>query len=121
MVVAEQYKRACECAQDEVPDMLVDVDDAGCTLGKTCAGCSKMMPGRDYSRHGDHISGARKAIGKHDAHWKPPEPPKGEVVAFSAAGLIGVGILYARCKMGNDERRFQGKKYGRLGRDESRP
>ena len=51
------HKHACECAEDEVPDLLVDVDDVGCTLGKSCAGCSKMMPGRDYSRHGTSTQG----------------------------------------------------------------
>lgn len=123
-VATEQYKQACECAEDEVPDLLVDVDDAGCTLGKSCGGCSKMMPGRDYSRHGHSNTGPRKAIGKKDAHWHPPQPSwmEGEIVAFSAAGLVGIGILYGRRRaLNNDVRTHQGRKYGRIGRDESRP
>jgi hypothetical protein len=118
-LVAEQYKHACECAEDEVPDLLVDVDDAGCTLGKSCAGCSKMIAGRDYSRHGHSNTGPRKAIGKRDAHWHPPEPSwlEGEIVAFSAAGLVGIGILYGRRRALSNNDRTQGRKYGRLGRD----
>ena len=29
-----KYRHACECAEDEVPELLVDVDDVGCAVGK---------------------------------------------------------------------------------------
>ena len=125
---------ACECAEDEVPELLVDADDAGCTLGKSCAGCTKMKHGRDYSRQGHSTAGGpRKAASaghreshpsssSSSSHWRPAAAleVEGEVVAFSAAGLVGIGILYVRCKTVNDGRTM-GRKYGRLERDEDRP
>jgi hypothetical protein len=37
-----KYKHACDCAEGLIENMLADMDDVGCSLGRSCYGCLKV-------------------------------------------------------------------------------
>ena len=118
-----RYKHACDCPAGETASLFVDLDDAGCTLGRSCGACADGFSAGRAAGAAARGGGARARVPAAGG-WAPrPDAVEGEVVAFSAAGLVGLGVIYCRCRAMRRAQRSLGHRYGRLARseEEARP